>query len=199
MPEEAGNISLMSKKIGVLALQGAFQKHLDMIKKLGVEAEEIRTADDLDSIDGLIIPGGESTVIAKLLIKNDIMNPVLERVKSGMGVYGTCAGMILLANRVEESDQPLLNLMNITVKRNAYGRQKESFEASFEIKGFTDGPFSGIFIRSPKITACTKNIEVLAEFGGTPVLIRENKLLASSFHPELTDDTRIHRLFLSMI
>lgn len=189
----------MSKKIGVLALQGAFQKHLDIIKKLGVEGTEIRTAEDLDSIDGLIIPGGESTVIAKLLIKNDIMEPVIERVKSGMGLYGTCAGMILMAKRVEESDQPLLNLMDITVRRNAYGRQKESFESSFEIKEFTDGPFSGIFIRSPKVTAYTKDIEVLAEFEGTPVLIRENKLLASSFHPELTEDTRIHRLFLSMV
>ena len=189
----------MSKKIGVLALQGAFQKHLDVIKKLGAAGVEIRTAEDLDSIDGLIIPGGESTVIAKLLIKNDIMNPLLEKVKSGMGLYGTCAGMILMAKKVEESEQPLLNLMDITVRRNAYGRQKESFEASFEIKGFTDGPFSGIFIRSPKVTVYTKDIEILAEFEGTPVLIRENQLLASSFHPELTGDTRIHRFFLSMI
>jgi len=196
---EAGKKTVMSKKIGVLALQGAFQKHLDMISKLGAEGIGIRTAYDLDSIDGLIIPGGESTVIAKLLIKNDIMNPVLERVKSGMGLYGTCAGMILMANRVEDSDQPLLNLMDITVKRNAYGRQKESFEASFEIKGLNDEPFSGIFIRSPMVTAYTQDIEVLAEFEGNPVLVRENKLLASSFHPELTDDTRIHRLFLSMI
>lgn len=189
----------MSKKIGVLALQGAFRKHLDIIKKLGVEGVEIRTAGDLDSIDGLIIPGGESTVIAKLMIKNDIMNPLLENVKSGMGLYGTCAGMILMAKQVEESNQPILHLMDITVRRNAYGRQKESFEASFDITGLTDGPFSGIFIRSPKVTACTKDIEVLAEFEGTPVLIRENRLLASSFHPELTEDTRIHRLFLSMI
>jgi len=189
----------MSKKIGVLAMQGAFQKHLDMIKKTGAEGVEIRTADDLDSIDGLIIPGGESTVIAKLLIKNDIMNPILERVKSGMGVYGTCAGMILMAKKVEESDQPLLNIMDITVRRNAYGRQKESFEASFDIKHFTGKPFSGIFIRSPKITALTENVEVLAEFDGAPILVREGKLLASSFHPELTDDSRIHHLFLSMI
>ncbi|HNX23767.1 MAG TPA: pyridoxal 5'-phosphate synthase glutaminase subunit PdxT [Spirochaetota bacterium] len=189
----------MSKKIGVLALQGAFQKHLNMIKRIGAEGVEIRTADDLDSIDGLIIPGGESTVIAKLLIKNDIMNSVLERVKSGMGLYGTCAGMILMAKEVEESEQPLLNLMDITVKRNAYGRQKESFEASFGIKGLIDKPFTGIFIRSPKVTAYSPEIEVLAEFDGTPILVRENRLLASSFHPELTEDTRIHQLFLSMI
>jgi len=180
-------------------MQGAFQKHLDMLKKINATGVEIRTADDLDSIDGLIIPGGESTVIAKLLIKNGIIDPILERVKSGMGLYGTCAGMILMANEVEESDQPLLKLMNITVKRNAYGRQKESFEASFDIKNFEDKPFSGIFIRSPKVTALTNGVEILAEFDGTPILVREKKLLASSFHPELTDDTRIHQLFLSML
>lgn len=188
----------MSKKIGVLAMQGAFQKHLDMVKIIGAEGVEIRTSDDLDSIDGLIIPGGESTVIAKLLIKNDIINPILERVKSGMGIFGTCAGMILLAKKAEDSDQPLLNLMNITVKRNAYGRQQESFEASFEIKNF-DEPFAGIFIRSPKITEYSKEVEILAEFEGTPILAKEGKLLACSFHPELTGDTRIHRLFLEMI
>lgn len=189
----------MSKKIGVLAMQGAFQKHLDMIKKIGAEGIEIRRAEDLDSIDGMIIPGGESTVIAKLLIKNDILNSVLDKVKSGMGLYGTCAGMILMASRVEESDQPLLSLMNITVKRNAYGRQRESFEAAFEVNGFAESLFHGIFIRSPKVTDYTGGVEVLAEYEGIPVLVREGKLLASSFHPELTGDPRIHQLFLSMI
>ena len=180
-------------------MQGAFQKHHDMIKKLGIDAGEIRTHYDLDSIKGLIIPGGESTVITKLLIKNNILVPIQERVKSGMGLFGTCAGMILMACKVEERDQPLLNVMNITVKRNAYGRQKESFEASFNVKDSGDKPFSGIFIRAPKIISYAKTVEVLAEFNGTPVLVREGNLLASSFHPELTDDPRIHRLFLSMI
>jgi len=180
-------------------MQGAFQKHLDMIKIIGANGIEVRTAGDLRTIDGLIIPGGESTVIAKLLIKNNIMNTLLERVNSGMGLYGTCAGMILMAKKVEESEQPILGLMNITVKRNAYGRQKESFETSFEVNGFDDKPFSGIFIRSPKVTSYSGDVEVLAEFDGTPVIVREGKLLASSFHPELTNDSRIHRLFLSMI
>lgn len=180
-------------------MQGAFQKHLDTIKKLDADAVEVRTAGDLDSINGLIIPGGESTVIAKLLVKNNIMHPLVEKVKAGMGLFGTCAGMILMADRVEESDQPLLSLMNITVKRNAYGRQKESFEAMFTVKDSGDDPFTGIFIRSPKITSYKDTVEVLAEFEGTPVLVREGKLLAASFHPELTGDLRIHRLFLTMI
>ena len=189
----------MSKKIGVLALQGAFRKHMDMIRKIGAEGVEIRSARDLDLIDGLIIPGGESTVITKLMIKNGIVKPVLERVNSGMGLYGTCAGMILMAKKNENSELPLLNLMDITVKRNAYGRQIDSFEASFNVKDMPDKPFTGIFIRAPKITAYSDEVDVLAEFDGIPVLIREGKLLASSFHPELTDDSRIHKLFLSML
>jgi pyridoxal 5'-phosphate synthase pdxT subunit len=189
----------MTKKIGVLAMQGAFRKHLEMLKKTRAEALEVRTSADLDSVDALIIPGGESTVIGKLLVKNSIINPLIERVKSGMALYGTCAGMILMAETIEGDSQPHLSLMDITVKRNAYGRQKESFEASFNVKGLGDDPYTGIFIRSPKITGITGNVEVLAEFEGVPVLVREGRLLASSFHPELTEDTRIHELFLSMI
>ena len=189
----------MTKKIGVLAMQGAFSKHIQMLQKTGARGCEVRTSDDLNSIDGLIIPGGESTVMGKLLVKNNLMLPLAERVRTGMALYGTCAGMILMAEKIEEYDQPALALMNITVKRNAYGRQKESFEASFNVKGLGDTPFTGIFIRAPKITGITENVEVLAEFGDAPVLVREGKLLASSFHPELTDDPRIHELFLSMI
>lgn len=180
-------------------MQGAFRKHLDMLGKLDVEGIEVRTAGDLDAIDGLIIPGGESTVIGKLLIKNGILNPILEKVNSGMGLFGTCAGMILMAKKIDEMEQPLLGVMNITVRRNAYGRQRESFEASFEIEGSPDRSFTGIFIRAPKITSHAQTVEVLAEYDGIPVLVREGRLLASSFHPELTGDPVIHRIFLSII
>lgn len=180
-------------------MQGAFQKHLEVLETIGAMGIQVRASDDLETVDGLIIPGGESTVIAKLLINNGIMNPILEKVKSGMGLYGTCAGMILMAKNIEEDKLPILGLMDITVKRNAYGRQKESFEASFPVKGFNDKVFQGIFIRSPKVTSISNNVEVLAELDGIPVLLKEGRLLASSFHPELTEDTRIHQLFLSMI
>lgn len=180
-------------------MQGAFTRHIEMLVKAGVTACEVRTPADMDSIDGLIIPGGESTVIGKLLVKNNIIVPLVERVKSGMALYGTCAGMILMAKTIDGNSQPHMSLMDITVKRNAYGRQKESFEASFSVKGLGEQPFTGIFIRSPKITGITGNIEVLAEFENIPVLVREGRLLASSFHPELTDDPRIHELFLSML
>lgn len=189
----------MTKKIGVLAMQGAFRKHLEMLERIGAQVCEVRTSADMDSIDALIIPGGESTVIGKLLVKNNILNPLTERVKSGMALYGTCAGMILMAETIEGDSQPHLSLMDITVKRNAYGRQKESFEASFNVKGLGEDPYTGIFIRSPKITGIAGDVEVLAEFEYIPVLVRQGRLLASSFHPELTDDPRIHELFLSMI
>jgi 5'-phosphate synthase pdxT subunit len=189
----------MAKKIGVLAMQGAFRKHIEMLGRTGTSAYEVRTSEDLNFIDGLIIPGGESTVIGKLLVKNGLTLPIIERARAGMPLYGTCAGMILMAEKIEEYDQPGLALMNITVRRNAYGRQKESFEASFNVIGLGDEPFTGIFIRSPKITCISAGVEVLAEFGDAPVIVRQGKLLASSFHPELTDDPRIHKLFLSMI
>lgn len=180
-------------------MQGAFHKHLAMVEKAGAAGIEVRTAEDLNSVDALIIPGGESTVIAKLLIKNNIFSPLAERVRSGMGLFGTCAGLILMAEKAEESTQPLLGLMDITVRRNAYGRQLESFEAPLAIKGFKGKPFNGIFIRAPKVTAYSKEIEILAEFEDVPVLLKYRNLLAASFHPELSGDTRIHEMFLSMI
>jgi len=189
----------MVKRIGVLAMQGAFRKHFEMLERTGAEPCEVRASADMNNIQGLIIPGGESTVIGKLLVKNNLIDPIIDRVRDGMALYGTCAGMILMAEKIEEYDQPHLALMDITVQRNAYGRQKESFEASFNVAGLGDEPFTGIFIRAPKITAITENVEVLAEFEDVPVLVKEGRLLASSFHPELTNDPRIHELFLSMI
>lgn len=187
------------KIIGVLAMQGAYHKHSLMAESLGAQSIEVRTAGDLAKINGLIIPGGESTVMSKLLTRNGLIEPLRRRALEGMPVFGTCAGMILLAKEVDDFNLPLPGLMDISVHRNAYGRQLESFEAAFTVKGIGEEPVTGIFIRAPKITGCGAGVEVLAEYEDVPVLVRENNFLASSFHPELTGDPRIHALFLSMI
>ncbi len=187
------------KTVGVLAMQGAFHKHCMMIEKLGASAIEVRTVEDIKKINGLIIPGGESTVMSKLLDRNGLIEPLRKRALAGMPIFGTCAGMIMLAREVDDFDLPLPGLMDIAVHRNAYGRQLESFEANFPVKGLKEPPFSGIFIRAPKVTRCGDNVEILAEYEDVPVLVRENQFLGASFHPELTGDSRIHLLFLSMI
>lgn len=180
-------------------MQGAYHKHSLMVESLGAEAIEVRTAEDIEKISGLIIPGGESTVMSKLLARNGLIDPLRDRAINGMPVFGTCAGMIMLAKEVDDFNLPLPGLMDISVHRNAYGRQLESFEASFPVNGLGDFPVTGIFIRAPKITRCGAGVEILAEYEDVPVLVRENNYLASSFHPELTGDSRIHSLFLSMI
>jgi len=185
-------------KIGVLALQGAFLKHIEMIKSLGCLTLEARTARDILSVDALIIPGGESTAIGKLLETNNIIEPLLAEIKGGMPLFGTCAGMILLAKKISDSARPHLAVMDIEVKRNAYGRQLESFEAEFAVSRIPGPPFNGVFIRAPKIESVAPAVEVMAEFENVPVLIRQGNLLASSFHPELADDSRIHEFFLAM-
>lgn len=185
-------------KIGVLALQGAFFKHVEMINSLGCLTLEVRTARDILSVDSLIIPGGESTTMGKLLETNNMTTPLLAEIKAGMPVFGTCAGMILLAKKISDSSRPHLAVMDIEVKRNAYGRQLESFEAEFGVSRISGPPFNGIFIRAPKIESVTPAVEVMAEFENVPVLIRQGNLLASSFHPELTNDSRIHEFFISM-
>jgi len=187
------------KTIGVLAMQGAYHKHCQMIERLAAQAIEVRTAEDIEKIDGLIIPGGESTVMSKLLARNGLIEPLRDRALKGMPVFGTCAGMILLAKEVDDFNLPLPGLMDISVHRNAYGRQLESFEAAFSVRGIGDDPVTGIFIRAPKITRCGSGVEVLAEYEDVPVLVREKNFLAASFHPELTGDSRIHALFLSLI
>jgi 5'-phosphate synthase pdxT subunit len=187
------------KIIGVLAMQGAYHKHSLMVESLGAEAIEVRTAEDIEKISGLIIPGGESTVMSKLLARNGLIEPLRRRALNGMPVFGTCAGMIILAKEVDDFNLPLPGLMDISVHRNAYGRQLESFEAAVTVKGIGEEPVTGIFIRAPKITRCGAGVDILAEYEDVPILVRENHFLASSFHPELTGDPRIHALFLSMI
>ncbi len=186
-------------KSGILAIQGAFHKHRLTMESLGIETCEVRSREELLAVDCLIIPGGESTVMGKLLVKNNIMELLKERILDGMPVFGTCAGMIVMSQRIEGMDQPSLGVMDITVARNAYGRQIESFEASLSVAGIGGSPFPGVFIRAPKIVSTGNSVEVLAEFESVPVLVRQENMLAASFHPELTSDRRIHELFVSMV
>lgn len=185
-------------RVGVLGLQGDFREHLNILHSLGIDARDVRTAAQLDDVGGLIIPGGESTTMAYLLEKTGMLSLLRERGVQGFPIYGTCAGMILLAREME-GDRPKnrLGLMDITVQRNAYGRQLDSFEADLNIKKI--GAFHAVFIRAPKITRVGPQVEVLAEHEGAPVLLRQKNLLASSFHPELTGDKRVHEYFVKMV
>jgi 5'-phosphate synthase pdxT subunit len=188
-------------RIGVLALQGAFIEHIRMLRRLGVEAAEVRLPVELENLHGLIIPGGESTTIGKLAVMYHLMDP-LRRFAADKPLWGTCAGMILMAKTIG-LDQPLLGLMDILVERNSFGRQRESFEENLQVSVLEDGgskPFNGIFIRSPRLVETRgKVIEIAWLSDGTPVAAIENNLLATAFHPELTKDTRFHQYFLSLI
>jgi pyridoxal 5'-phosphate synthase pdxT subunit len=186
--------------IGVLALQGAFIEHVQMLDRLGAHAREVRLPSDLDGLDGLIIPGGESTTIGKLLVHYELLEPLRRLVNSGFPIYGTCAGTILLAKDIGGLDQPLLATMDLVVERNAFGRQLQSFETDLKIEGLGDEPFRAVFIRAPAITSTGPGVDVLARLeNGTIVAARENSLLVSCFHPELTQDDRFHRAFLEQV
>ena len=189
----------MTKLIGVLALQGGFHKHVEALSRSGSRTKEVRTASDLKGLDGLLIPGGESTAIAKLLVNFGIIDPLLRRINSGMPVFGTCAGMILLSTEISGYDQFHLGCLDISVERNAYGRQLESFESETLISSLGQEPFRTIFIRAPKITRLGKNVEVLGTYKGSEIFVRQDSILAASFHPELTDDLRVHEYFISML
>lgn len=184
-------------KIGVLAMQGDFKEHAIALEKLKVRPVEVRMPKDLKSISGLIIPGGESTTIGKLMIKYGLDKAIKQKAKKGMAVYGTCAGAILLAKDIIGNSQPKLRLIDMSIERNAYGRQIESFEASLEIKDFKK-PFRAVFIRAPIIKKIGKNMEIMAKHEKEIVLVRKDKILVSTFHPELTDDTRVHEYFVQM-
>lgn len=185
-------------KVGVLAIQGDVSEHKKILADLGVEVSEVRTPADLEGVDGLIIPGGESTAIGKLMVEYGLDKAIPARARGGMPVYGTCAGMILMAREATGGEPPLLRLMDISVARNAYGRQVDSFETDIEIPGF-GRPLHAVFIRAPMIERAGKGVQVLASIDGHPVLARQENLLVSSFHPELAPDDRIHRYFLEMI
>lgn len=184
-------------KIGVLALQGAFREHAEVLGGLGVEAVPVKTPEHLGAVDALILPGGESTTIGHLLRTSGLIAALGERLGSGMPALGTCAGMILLATEVIDGhpDQPVLGALDVSVRRNAYGRQRESFEADLEIEGLR-GTFPGVFIRAPTVERAAPEVEVLAEYDGRPVMARQGAVTVCSFHPELSGDLRVHERFL---
>jgi len=195
---EAGN----RVTIGVLALQGDFREHLQMLRRIGVDSCEVRMPGEIGQIDGLIIPGGESTTIGKLLARFALLEPIRRRAQAGMPIYGTCAGAIVLSADVLDrgTDQPTLGLMATTVRRNAFGRQVDSFEADLILPVLGDEPFHAVFIRAPIIERVDPEVEVLARLSdGTIVAVQQGNLLATSFHPELTADSRIHRYFASLV
>ncbi len=186
--------------IGVLALQGAFIEHVHALERLGVAAREVRLPRDLDGLDGLILPGGESTTIGKLMVQYRLDEPIRTRARAGFPIWGTCAGMILLAKDIGGLRQPLIGVMDIVVERNAFGRQLDSFEADLAIPVIGAEPFRTIFIRAPLIHAVSGATEILARLAdGRIVAAREGNLLATSFHPELTNDDRLHRYFIDEI
>lgn len=186
-------------KIGVLALQGAVREHCNALRACGVEPVEIKYAEQIEEVQGLIIPGGESTTVGKLLVKCKMLDPLRQLGEKGFPVFGTCTGMILLAKEIAGSDQPHLGLMDIVVERNAFGRQIASFEAELEISEIGKPDFHAVFIRAPYILKTGSRVRVMAQLDGKILMARENHLLAAAFHPELTEDIRIHQYFINMV
>lgn len=186
--------------VGVLALQGDFAEHVAMLRALDLPAQEVRLPEHLRRVDALIIPGGESTTIGRLLVDFELLQPLRERIAAGMPVWGTCAGAILLARDIGGLDQPLIGVMDIAVQRNAFGRQLESFEVDLDIPALGPEPFRAVFIRAPVIRAVGPAAEVLARLpDGRIVAAQQGHLLATAFHPELTGDTRLHRYFVERV
>ena len=186
--------------IGVLALQGAFAAHVEALRKCGAEVRLVRKQEDLNGLQGLVIPGGESTTLSNLLVASGLSEVLKERFQHGFPVFGTCAGMIMLAETILDgrADQISLGALDIDIRRNGYGRQNDSFEQDIIVHSF-DTPCHALFIRAPVIEAVGPDVEVLASWGDRPVLVRSANTLASSFHPELVSDLRIHEIFLSIV
>jgi 5'-phosphate synthase pdxT subunit len=189
-------------KVGVLALQGASAKHAAMLARLGAEPVAVRAPAHLDDVDALVMPGGESTTISMLLASSGLFDPLAARLADGMAVFGTCAGMILLATRVLDGrdDQRFFGALDATVRRNAFGRQVDSFEADLAVSGWDQGqPLRAVFIRAPVVEEVGPGVDVLASVSGQPVLCRQGPVLAAAFHPELGDDHRLHEYFLDEV
>jgi 5'-phosphate synthase pdxT subunit len=184
-------------RVGVLALQGDYREHLHLLDTLGVTPVGVKTPEELSTIDALVIPGGESTTIGKMATRFGLIEPLKESIEAGLPTYGTCAGLILLAGAVTEGDQPLIGALDVVVRRNAFGRQNESFEADLDIEGM-EQPFHAVFIRAPWVEKVGGAVEVLADVDDHAVMVRQGTILATSFHPELTGDSRIHQMLLEM-
>jgi 5'-phosphate synthase pdxT subunit len=188
-----------SRTIGVLALQGGVAEHLASLERAGAAAVPVKTRAELERVDGLVIPGGESTTVMKLLGRFDLAAPIVARVRAGMPLWGTCMGMIVVAHDVAGLEQPTLDLLDVTVRRNAFGRQNESAEVDLAIPALGERPFPAIFIRAPWIERTGPSVELLAERGGHGVMVRQGHVLGTSFHPELGRDPRVHAYFLDMV
>ena len=190
----------MNALVGILALQGAFKAHELAVQQCGGTTLQVRTPEDLDCVDALVMPGGESTTMSHLLTTSELYDPIAKRLSDDMPVFGTCAGMILLAQKVHDArpDQRSFAALDIDVRRNAYGRQVDSFECDVDVAGLDDA-FHAVFIRAPRVERVGDGVEVLAHHEGVPVLVRQGHMMAASFHPELTPDVRIHEQFLSMV
>ena len=186
-------------RIGVLAYQGDVREHLAALAAVGADPVEVRTLADLETVDGLVVPGGESTVIGKLADRYGLLEPLRRRVAAGLPTFGTCAGLIFLAREVEGPPQHLLGVLDVRVRRNAFGRQVASFEAEVDVKGVDGGPVSGAFIRAPWVAETGPEVEVLAEVDGKVVAVRQGNLLATAFHPELSGEVRLHRWLADLV
>ena len=189
----------MNRRVGILALQGDFSNHLAAFEGLDCHAAPVKRAEEVRECDALVIPGGESTTIGKLCQRFGLDEAIVELNERDAPIWGTCAGMILLAKEIEGNEQWRLGLMDITVRRNAFGRQVDSFEADLAIEGITSGPVRAVFIRAPFVTEVGTGAKVLARFENKIVMVRQGNLLATAFHPELTDDRRVHQYFLNML
>jgi pyridoxal 5'-phosphate synthase pdxT subunit len=186
-------------KVGVLALQGAFREQAEALEALGADASLVKTPEQLSGVDAVVLPGGESTTVDKLLDSSGLRTPLRDALRDGMPALAVCAGLIVLAAEVVDgrADQQPLGVIDVTVRRNGYGRQRDSFEADLDVAELADGPFAGVFIRAPVIERIGANVDVLASHEGVPVLGRQGRILFATFHPELSGDLRVHELFLS--
>lgn len=185
-------------RAGVLDIQGDVAEHVRALREAGADVVRVKRPADLAGLSGLVIPGGESTTIGKLMDEYGLLDAVRERVTAGMGVFGTCAGAILLATDIADSTQPRLGLLDMRIRRNAYGRQRESFEEELPVSGVEGAPVKGVFIRAPVIERVGPSVEVLGTHRGRIALVRRGRILAGTFHPELTDDRRLHEYFLGL-